>query len=520
MKEMLRKYHWQSALWENIDEAPGINMKDSTFQNNDLEYYDNIYTDKSHYDSYAKLNSESTQLLPIKGFQTPIILRKISPQNESQFSYNHEGNGITENQKTSASDIYQEQEIATLCTPGNMDLNDAKISSTVNAHRTFYHDNKTGEEILASPTTQTSMNEKINNEGSLYSKSKTKCSSGQRVLEEREDVPMRPEHVNDRLHIERHESISGEDILSKISYENKHLFSDPKGTERANENVPFLYEYENTKNDHSTVDNMKIPSNIKEYSEKVAISEAAHQSVKHEVSQSSSGRNLLKEDLTTKCKEERLQSPYQIIEEMENLQSNVSLTKSSINSTLKRIANTNKYISPTDNFLEQSNLEIQQPDNQVNIVDDNNQNLISDNNCSEITSNELLSQRSETDDEKLQLRKIIQQGGRSGSASSLSITEQLSQSHSKWTSSFRKSYKAKDMNEGNMFNANFDKLQGTGNLISKDYKVEKHKLVDKAAMDYESDFEVSDVEGLSISASSLTSTTIPDDLVTPGEEEF
>lgn len=135
---------------------------------------------------------------------------------------------------------------------------------------------------------------------------------------------------------------------------------------------------------------------------------------------------------------------------------------------------------------------------------------------------------SETDDEKLRMRQTtINFSGRSGSvSSSVSITEQLSHSHNKWSTGKGKTKgRSHDVEaepsrvnklgnkEKNIIPSNTDKIQI--NLPSSSRL--KQDIDD---IEYDSDFEVSDVEGVSISASSLTSTSIPDDLVTPGEEEF
>ncbi|XP_027224853.2 centrosomal protein of 78 kDa [Penaeus vannamei] len=135
---------------------------------------------------------------------------------------------------------------------------------------------------------------------------------------------------------------------------------------------------------------------------------------------------------------------------------------------------------------------------------------------------------SETDDEKLRMRQTtFNFSGRSGSiSSSVSITEQLSHSHNKWSTG-KGETKGRSRNiegepsrvdkpgnkEKNIIPTNTDKIQI--NLPSSSRL--KQEIDD---IEYDSDFEVSDVEGVSISASSLTSTSIPDDLVTPGEEEF
>ncbi|XP_063615900.1 uncharacterized protein LOC134789117 [Penaeus indicus] len=135
---------------------------------------------------------------------------------------------------------------------------------------------------------------------------------------------------------------------------------------------------------------------------------------------------------------------------------------------------------------------------------------------------------SETDDEKLRMRQTtFNFSGRSGSlSSSVSITEQLSQSHKKWSKGKGESKgRSHDLEaepsrvdelgnkEKKIIPTNTDRIQI--NLPSSSRL--KHETDD---IEYDSDFEVSDVEGVSISASSLTSTSIPDDLVTPGEEEF
>ncbi|XP_064095343.1 uncharacterized protein LOC135207485 [Macrobrachium nipponense] len=133
-------------------------------------------------------------------------------------------------------------------------------------------------------------------------------------------------------------------------------------------------------------------------------------------------------------------------------------------------------------------------------------------NNSETVDGPPYSQRSETDDEKLQMKKAIRQAPRSGSVSSVSITEHLSNSHSSWTKLGKNRVKKTVKYESTK-----SKTPAPGLVDSK--KVESTSPKD-IPMEYDSDFEVSDVEGLSISASSLTSTTIPDDLVTPGEEEF
>lgn len=131
---------------------------------------------------------------------------------------------------------------------------------------------------------------------------------------------------------------------------------------------------------------------------------------------------------------------------------------------------------------------------------------------------------SETDDEKLRMRQTtFNFSGRSGSvSSSVSITEHLSHSHNKWSAG-KGATKGRNHNveaepdkvykPGNKENKNTDKIQ-----ISLPSSNRLQQEVDE--VEYGSDFEVSDVEGVSISASSLTSTSIPDDLVTPGEEEF
>ncbi|XP_068219500.1 centrosomal protein of 78 kDa-like isoform X2 [Palaemon carinicauda] len=131
---------------------------------------------------------------------------------------------------------------------------------------------------------------------------------------------------------------------------------------------------------------------------------------------------------------------------------------------------------------------------------------------SETLDGPLYSQRSETDDEKLQMKKTFRRAARSGSISSISITEHLSNSHSSWTKLGKPRVKKTVKYESPQSKTPMSRV-----VDSKEVETIMPKDI---PMEYDSDFEVSDVEGLSISASSLTSTTIPDDLVTPGEEEF
>ena len=139
----------------------------------------------------------------------------------------------------------------------------------------------------------------------------------------------------------------------------------------------------------------------------------------------------------------------------------------------------------------------------------------------EITDTQIYSQRSETDDEKLQMKRTVRHAARSGSISSVSITEHLSQSHSNWTG-LRKPRSNNRLNKNSDYKNKRNEICVSGVTRNKEIisGIPELPLKDNTHIDYDSDFEVSDIEGLSISASSLTSTTLPDDLVTPGEEEF
>ncbi|XP_071513525.1 LOW QUALITY PROTEIN: uncharacterized protein [Panulirus ornatus] len=134
----------------------------------------------------------------------------------------------------------------------------------------------------------------------------------------------------------------------------------------------------------------------------------------------------------------------------------------------------------------------------------------------------------ETDDEKLRMQKnSFQISNRSSSVSSVSITDHLSNSHFRWSKGSKKKSNKHGYSESNSCEA--PKVEVTR---SKDNGRVKHDKVnlgthsphfvknENGLQDYGSDFEISDVEGISISASSLTTTSIPDDLLTPGEEEF
>ncbi|XP_045603784.2 uncharacterized protein [Procambarus clarkii] len=125
---------------------------------------------------------------------------------------------------------------------------------------------------------------------------------------------------------------------------------------------------------------------------------------------------------------------------------------------------------------------------------------------------------SETDDDKLRMQTAsLLLLNRSGSASSVSITEHLSHSHSLWSKQIhRKTDKAPTVG--------VIKTQNSDDGMCIEYKSNIPQLAllknEPSPVEYGSDFEVSDNEGISISSSSLASTSIPEDLLTPGEEEF
>ncbi|XP_042220209.1 uncharacterized protein LOC121865002 isoform X2 [Homarus americanus] len=148
---------------------------------------------------------------------------------------------------------------------------------------------------------------------------------------------------------------------------------------------------------------------------------------------------------------------------------------------------------------------------------------------SQITENFQNNDVSETDDEKLKMQKTTFIWlNRSGSgSSSVSITEHLSHSHSHWSKSSQKKPNKHGSSEHSSDIA--PQLEMPGNKGDDEGKCDGFKLNspspaavqnDNDLVEYDSDFEISDVEGLSISPSSLASTSIPDDLLTPGEEEF
>lgn len=114
------------------------------------------------------------------------------------------------------------------------------------------------------------------------------------------------------------------------------------------------------------------------------------------------------------------------------------------------------------------------------------------------------SEVSETDDEKMRNLSIWLHGRMRGrtstpsSSSSLSISEQLQQSHSSWT-------------------------KGQGHRLERGKEVKElpnGRGVEDVHGESEFEFDASDLEDLSISGITLTNTSVPEDLHTPGEEDF
>ncbi|XP_069939837.1 uncharacterized protein [Cherax quadricarinatus] len=133
---------------------------------------------------------------------------------------------------------------------------------------------------------------------------------------------------------------------------------------------------------------------------------------------------------------------------------------------------------------------------------------------------------SETDDDKLRMQKASSLLlNRSGSASSsVSISEHLSQSHFHWCKGTNKTEKGNsEPIDKTPKEETRESIDNSGGMYS-DIKMEIPQFVlvqtEPISMEYGSDFEVSDVEGVSISSASLATTSIPEDLLTPGEEEF
>lgn len=111
------------------------------------------------------------------------------------------------------------------------------------------------------------------------------------------------------------------------------------------------------------------------------------------------------------------------------------------------------------------------------------------------------SEVSETDDEKMRNLSAWLHGhirGRTStpSSSSLSISEHLQQSHASWT-------KSQDRREG-----------------GKKGELPRKREVEELHRESEFEFDASDLEDLSISGITLTNTSVPEDMHTPGEEDF
>lgn len=114
---------------------------------------------------------------------------------------------------------------------------------------------------------------------------------------------------------------------------------------------------------------------------------------------------------------------------------------------------------------------------------------------------------SETDDEKMRNLSAWLHGRMRGrastptSSSSVSISQQLQQSHSSWT----KGRNHRRQREGGGQEAE---------------EVPRGREVEEVHGESEFEFDASDLDDLNISGITLTNTSLPEEMHTPGEEDF